>query len=818
MYLDFYGLKEKPFSLTPDPAFLYYSEAHRRAVAFLKYGLQESKGFLQLTGPVGSGKTTLLRAILADFDEKTRTAYIINPCAPFPDLLRSIMKDLEIPNIPQTRVKIELLDFFHDYLLLQMRRKNSVIVIFDEAQNLSVKNLEEIRMLSNFETTKGKLLQIVFVGQPELIGTLDRPDLRQLKQRIQVRYHLVPLKPDDVKAYIDHRLGVAGSDGRITFGADACDAIYDFSGGIPRLINSVCDVALLIGYVGERKSFDAGIVKEAIAELGGSFAAEPAAAGDAGEPMLSEDEIETPSADVDGTDGIEFAREALVGDRLPADAKAGPERPNASAEGSGAILRADDVRADDVEENRKASSVIERQTKAVVAVEPDVSTGESSDPPEGEIPAGIGAGEGLAAQPAAQPMEEKASQSPIEEEIPEPPADGDEETPASETPAHADRTPAGDSHRRAEKGFLHSLLRHSGGRRFHVTDFDIAKILGREKAFRKTFKTFVGKYWGGENGSPANAEDRGGVIARPSNERTDSSDRANGAAVGTGPGVRTGPGVKTARRRGRSRRGRPIKLREYWPPNHTANVKVAVYLKDGNIVLGTTKNLAIKEAGFCFTPLKPRNGSSEQFVAFEQTVALRFLNEADRDWERNRSATIENPTGRQIIAVLPNGEVIEGFTPKKFDPECSRFFVLSTDDEGNPSWALVERASAVGIRMEEFQEGIYAEKPVSLLDVPETFVSSGQKVCRHESTGDIHFSMGDYQAALSEYRRSLKIGGDAQRLESKVSLSHLNLGINYLKSHKYKEARKRFLKVNTGAELREKALEKAEMIERMLRD
>jgi len=142
MYLEFYGLKEQPFRLTPDPAFLYYSEAHKRAVAFLKYGLQESKGFLQLTGPVGSGKTTLLRAILSELDENARTAYIINPTAPFPDLLRSIMKDLEIPNIPQTRIKIELLDFFHDYLLLQMRRRNSVVVIFDEAQNISFKNLE----------------------------------------------------------------------------------------------------------------------------------------------------------------------------------------------------------------------------------------------------------------------------------------------------------------------------------------------------------------------------------------------------------------------------------------------------------------------------------------------------------------------------------------------------------------------------------------------------------------------------------------------------------------------------------------------------
>ena len=236
MYLDFYNLKEKPFSLTPDPAFLYYSMAHKRAIAFLKYGLQESKGFLQLTGPVGSGKTTLLRAVLSALDEKTRTAYIMNPSAPFPDLLRSIMKDLEIPSIPTTRIKTELLDFFHDYLLMQARRENRVVVIFDEAQNLSIKNLEEIRMLSNFETTKEKLIQIIFVGQPELIEILDRQDLRQLKQRIQVRYNLAPLRLSEVKEYINHRLYIAGSGGDLEFMDEACEVIYRFSGGINNLV------------------------------------------------------------------------------------------------------------------------------------------------------------------------------------------------------------------------------------------------------------------------------------------------------------------------------------------------------------------------------------------------------------------------------------------------------------------------------------------------------------------------------------------------------------------------------------------------------
>lgn len=271
MYLQYYKLREKPFSLTPDPAFLYYSNAHKRAIAFLRYGLQESKGFLQLTGPVGSGKTTLLRAVLEQLDEKTKTAYIINPCASFPELLRALMKDLEIPNIPITSSKIELLDFFHEYLLGQVRRNCPVILIFDEAQNLSLRNLEEIRMLSNFETSKEKLLQIIFVGQPEFLKTLELPELRQLKQRIQVRYHLAPLRAHEVREYINHRLRVAGSNGHIRFTDEACSEIFTFSGGIPRLINAVCDVVLLIGYVSELSAFGRDVVGEAVKELEGRF-------------------------------------------------------------------------------------------------------------------------------------------------------------------------------------------------------------------------------------------------------------------------------------------------------------------------------------------------------------------------------------------------------------------------------------------------------------------------------------------------------------------------------------------------------------------
>ena len=296
MYLEFYGLKEKPFSHTPDPIFFYQSKAHGEAVAFLKHGLGERKGFLQFTGPVGSGKTTVMRTVLSQINRKAEVAYIFNPRAPFPELLRSIMKSLNIPNIPQTRLKMDLLVFLHDYLILQHRKSNMVIVIFDEAQSLSIKNLEEIRMLSNFETTKEKLIQIVFTGQPEFVKTLDHPELIQLKQRIQLRYHLSPLSLSEVKEYINHRLIIAGFEGTSLFTDDAFSEIFNFSEGIPRLINSLCDMVLLNGYADGRKLFDSAAVKVALQAVAGYSDDESAArpegeslsvTGDASEPPHS---------------------------------------------------------------------------------------------------------------------------------------------------------------------------------------------------------------------------------------------------------------------------------------------------------------------------------------------------------------------------------------------------------------------------------------------------------------------------------------------------------------------------------------------------
>ena len=448
MYLEYYGLKEKPFSLTPDPAFLFRSNAHRKAIAFLKYGLEESKGFLQLTGPVGSGKTTLLRTILAQLDEGTKTAYIINPRASFSDLLRSIMKDLEIPNIPETTSKIKLLDFFHDYLLAQMKKSQAVIVIIDEAQNLSLQNLEEIRMLSNFETTKQKLIQIVFVGQPELLKTLDSPQLRQLKQRIQVRYHLAPLKPSEIKGYIKHRLHVAGADNSIVFSDDACASIYEYSKGIPRLINSVCDVMLLVGFVNNQKKFTAETVKEALREMSGSFDDETSENEEEQEvSMLREkDASALHMPEIDNTkEPIEDVLLSMDGTQedIPHD----PSEP-----GSGSILSNKDAPSDYyIFPTGKITSVAE------IVIEPGISMAVPSD----ELPSSD-----LTSANAADQLE------PCETDITEPVADN----PISEL---NDKHPASVPFK-GRSVFFHSYLRHSGKREFHTTGFYLPRTTKSE--------------------------------------------------------------------------------------------------------------------------------------------------------------------------------------------------------------------------------------------------------------------------------------------------------------------------------------------------
>ena len=282
MYEKFYGFAEKPFNLTPDPDYFYLSSVHKRALDHLVYGLESGMGFIQVTGDIGSGKTTLIKCLLRQLSREVKVAYVIHSKGTFVQILRMILEDLEVVGADQKLPKEALLSRFRDYLVEQARRHNSVVVIIDEAQNLQSEVLEELRMLSNFETEKAKLLQIVLVGQPELRDLLRRPELEQLRQRITVRFHLYPLNEEETRSYVRHRLNVAGSNGSVRFTAAACRLVHRYSGGLPRLINVACDATLLAGFVDERRVFNEAFVGEALRELAderAAFLGEPAPAG-----------------------------------------------------------------------------------------------------------------------------------------------------------------------------------------------------------------------------------------------------------------------------------------------------------------------------------------------------------------------------------------------------------------------------------------------------------------------------------------------------------------------------------------------------------
>ncbi len=268
MYLEFYGLREKPFNVTPDPAFLFLSGKHKEAFDYLIYGITQRKGFLEITGEVGSGKTTLCRALLKHFENSippVKTAYILNPALSGVQLLRSVIEEFGL--VPTKRDKAALLYQLNNFLLEQLSMGYNAVLIIDEAQNLKSSHLEEIRMLSNLETDKEKLFQIVLVGQPELREKLRSPNLSQLRQRITIRLHLLPLESTEVKTYIDHRLNVAGANNSIIFYDDSVDEVYAYSKGIPRVINTVCDKALLLGYILETKNISLDIIKRSINEI-----------------------------------------------------------------------------------------------------------------------------------------------------------------------------------------------------------------------------------------------------------------------------------------------------------------------------------------------------------------------------------------------------------------------------------------------------------------------------------------------------------------------------------------------------------------------
>ena len=246
MYAQFYGLRESPFALTPDPRYLFMSEPHKEALASAVYGVQERKGFVLILGEVGTGKTTLIRHLLGRFGPNIRSVFVFNPAVSFIELLQLMLRDLELP-CPSMR-RVEMIDTLNDYLLKEAAAGRYVVVIIDEAQHLSPTVLEEVRMLSNLETTRGKLIQILLVGQPELGEKLGRPELRQLRQRISLVAELKPLSYEDTVQYITHRLEVAGRTGGGVFSRRALRVIYRASGGIPRLVNVICDKALVLGY------------------------------------------------------------------------------------------------------------------------------------------------------------------------------------------------------------------------------------------------------------------------------------------------------------------------------------------------------------------------------------------------------------------------------------------------------------------------------------------------------------------------------------------------------------------------------------------
>ena len=266
MYLDFHGFREKPFNLTPDPRFVFLSKNHKEAFAHLLYGINNHAGFILLTGEVGSGKTTVLRTLLGQLDpEHHRTALIFNPCLSPTELLQNINREFGIP--ADLSNHSGLLDSFNQFLLKENAEGRTVVLVIDEAQDLETPVLEQIRLISNLETDREKLIQIVLSGQPEFLKILNRNDMRQLSQRITVRYHLQPMDFLDTVHYINHRLELAGGRGGRIFSSRALKRIYRYSHGLPRLINAACDRALLTGYARDTTRINSRIAGAGIKDM-----------------------------------------------------------------------------------------------------------------------------------------------------------------------------------------------------------------------------------------------------------------------------------------------------------------------------------------------------------------------------------------------------------------------------------------------------------------------------------------------------------------------------------------------------------------------
>jgi general secretion pathway protein A len=267
VYESWYGFREKPFNLTPDPKYLYLSQRHAEAVAHLEFGRRERGGFILITGEVGTGKTTLARYFLSKLGPETRTAVVLYPAVTAAELLRSILDDLHVT--PRGDSLKCLVDALHAFLLESRAAGRNVVLLVDEAQDLSAEVLEQVRLISNLETDTEKLIQIVLMGQSELRELLDRHELRQLAQRVTARYHLSALDLPETGEYVRHRIAVAGGEGKVGFTRDALRTVHRLSGGVPRLVNLICDRALLAGYVKGTRQIEAGMVRRAASEVKG---------------------------------------------------------------------------------------------------------------------------------------------------------------------------------------------------------------------------------------------------------------------------------------------------------------------------------------------------------------------------------------------------------------------------------------------------------------------------------------------------------------------------------------------------------------------